>query len=304
MGRPTYYFFNRYQLSINGEILESSGQLALMSDNQGQNFAIGKSEDNIIKNVLCADPRKFMQDGYRVIVAEIGYIPGFREVQKYNEKEKKKELTFQRDDHTKFGQAILVPSLGAIALRNKKNDSMIAALQTKGMFKKFVDRSTNGEGELDILGSEDDTERAFENWDITKFSWTVRPLNPSGSALAKRRSAAMEEENVMRESGTAVPWEEGSLELSEEGRLRQTKELADAGYGQYGVEGMTEDGHKARIQKPKFHMDKNKNIKEREGSHSLQVAFNSDETDQGDIERAVASALIAFYGKHGSKNET
>jgi len=82
---------------------------------------------------------------------------------------------------------------------------------------------------------------------------------------------------------------------SHEGIISEAKGLSDAGYGQIGAKGTTPDGLKATIDKPKFEIDKQKNVANQSKNRILKVYIDANETEDDD-ERALVKSLIELYG--------
>jgi len=230
------------------------------------NLVHGREKDGVQPQTLCTDPLRINIEGPRTHSFEIGFKPGTRVRQEYDEVTKKKSLQLERDNHTKFGHVITIHELGAMAIRDRTSDDTIGAYQTISALRSFIQGVSNGDGQITFVHSnEDDVTHALNTWRVSEYSFTARPLNPTGGDLEKMRTEMYHAEHIYQESGkvTAVPGE--SLVVAN-GTLGQTYDLYEGGYAQIGFKGETEDGHRASIPKSNFSQDRSRNLKVRESS--------------------------------------
>lgn len=295
MVRPVNYLFCTYRIEIDDENIEGPAEFALISENQGGEFAHGRERDGFQAQTLCTDPIIFRPAGFRAHSFEIGFKPGVRMRQEYDDVSKRKVRELVRDAHTKFGHVVTVPALGAMAIRDRASDDMIGSVQTIGVLKSFVRGVSEGNGQIDLIhASEEDLIHALDTWEVHEYSYTARPLNPTGGDLAKLRSAMYEQENVWQESGK-IKAPPGESLRREEGTLGQTFQLYEGGYAQIGFKGETEDGHEASIPKQPFYQEKKKNLRVREvRPQYLRISFEREDADD-DVTLDVARSLVRFY---------
>lgn len=208
----------------------------------------------------------------------------------------KKNRSFERDSHTKFGHVVTVPSLGVLAVRDWTTDDTIGAAQTLSAVKSLVRGIAEGSGQVNIShADQQDVALAFDRWTVEEYTFTARPLNPTGGDLAKMRTDMYAKENIFQESGKlkAPPGEGLSIG---EGTIGQVEDLHDGGYAQRGFKGRTPDGHAATMVKPAFSQDKSKNLKVRDSRPTfLRVSFDRDVVED-DVSVDVVTALVRFYG--------
>jgi hypothetical protein len=294
MARPINYLFCRYNIEKNGEYLDEGAQFNLLSENQGLEQDSGNLKEGYAPLALCTQPERVINK-MTAHSFEIGFKKGFRYQVEYDESRKTKTHKVFTDSHTKFGHVVTIPSIGAMALRHRSNDDSIDGLKTITTLKYFIRGILDGEGQMNVThASEEDFEKAFEKWSVYEYSFTARPLNPTGGDLAKMRSKMYEDENVYKEVGrvNAPPGE--SLSIGE-GTLGQTFELFQDGYAQLGFRATTEEGHNASIPKQAFHQEKEKNLRVRETRpHFIRIAFDR-ESDYDEVTEDVISALASFY---------
>jgi len=297
MVRPVNYLFCRYVIEAEDENLGAAAEFNLIAENQGGEFAHGREKDGTQPQTLCTDPVQFELERQRGHSFEIGFKPGVRIHQIYDEDKKKKVRRMERDDHTKFGHVVTFPELGAMAVRDRTSDDTIGALQTLNAMKSLVRGISDGEGQMEVRhASEEDLLHALETWKVEEYSFTARPLNPTGTDLAKMRTEMLKSENVFQERGVMkAPPGEGLTRAN--GTLGQTYDLYKDGYAQIGFKGHTEDGHSASIPKPVFSQDKRKNLEARDSKpRYLKLSF-SREAYEDDVTDKVAAALLRFYSR-------
>jgi hypothetical protein len=82
--------------------------------------------------------------------------------------------------------------------------------------------------------------------------------------------------------------------VSEDGHIAAAVELADAGYGQWAVKGVTTDGHEAKIAQPKFEEQVEKNQRRQAQPRELKISIEGE--DAQEIATEVVRALVTFYG--------
>lgn len=297
MVRPINYLFCRYSIDGADGQIDDAGEFSFLSENQGGEHAHGREKDGARPRVLCTDPRLIEVANQRAHVFEIGNKPGFRARQQYDPATKEVVRSVQADPHTKFGQVITVPAIGAVAIRDKPSDDTLGSNDTVASFRSFVIGASAGAWRLNVIYANNaDVDHALKTWRVSEYSYTVRPLNPTGGDLAKLRSEMFKEENIYQESGVVKAPPGQSLKLAN-GTIGQTNDLVLSGYGQSGVKGRTEDGNLAAIPKLAFSQDKEKNIRAQENSpRYMKISFERDTAEQ-DITLDVAGALVRFYSR-------
>lgn len=295
MARAINYLFCRYSIDGPEVAVDEAGEFSFLSENQGGEFAHGREKEGSIPRVLCTDPRTSEAEGYRFHTFGIGNKPGIRARQEYDVTVRDVVRSLQVDPHTKFGQFVTVPSLGVMAIRDRASDDDLNAVGAIPALRSFVRGASEGAWHINIIhAGNDDVEHALERWNVSEYSYTVRPLNPHGGDLAQMRTDMFNKENIGQESGVVKAATAEGL-VPDEGTIGQTLELARDGYGQIGLRGTTEDGNAASIPKLPFSQDKEKNRNRQEKSpRFMRIAFPPEDAGD-DISLAVASALVRFY---------
>jgi hypothetical protein len=153
----------------------------------------------------------------------------------------------------------------------------------------------NWDVRVTFAGTPQDAQRALETWKLDQFSFTVRPFNPTPRKFGEQMHELMVNDHVGTLRAVALPDEEHDMKDSQKGIISEAKGLSEAGAGQYGATGITPDGLRASLSKPKFEMDKAKNIKHQAENRTLKVYIERGTTLE-EQEKAIVKALIELYG--------
>jgi hypothetical protein len=108
MARPINYYFCTYEIELNDEIINGSGELSLISDNQASEQAHGREKDGAQAQVLVTDPKILNIDGVRGHSFYAGFKQGMRIKREYDGVTKRVTRRFERDTHTKFGHVVTI----------------------------------------------------------------------------------------------------------------------------------------------------------------------------------------------------
>jgi hypothetical protein len=293
MPRATRYLFCHYQMTLDEEELGRTAQFNLLSENQGDLYPYGRGDSS----ALIMSPERFTASRQNAFAFWIGYRPGARIRVGYDKARQRRNRQMETDDHIKSAHMVALPDLRVMAVEDRSGDENIPALQALRALRSILVNLEDGEGELEITHvTDEDVERALDEWDLTEYMYTVRPLNPiSHTDRAQRRSEAYKAEGIGKESGKVWP-QQGQHMRPNEGVIAETRDLVEVGYGQNGLRGFTPEGHEAHIPKPSFHMERQKNLAEREKPRLLRVLIEPEETEEK-MSRKVAKALAGFYGR-------
>jgi hypothetical protein len=290
------FIFCHYRISMGDEELDANAQLQFLAENQGRKTAHGREHDGVRANALIMTPRQFDVDHRQCLTWWMGYEPGYRVIQNYDNRGQVIRRRVVQDSHIKSALVVAVPSLRVAAFQDKSGDENIPARTAINGLRSIIRATTDDDGNLDVTHvTDDDVRKALDEWELTEYLYTVRPLNPiPGSDRAKRRSDAYKAEGVGKESGRVWPVM-GETMRPNEGVIAETRDLVDVGYGQNGLRGITPDGHTAHIPKPAFHMQRDKNLAERDKPRYLRINIETEPEEDG-MTNTVARALIKFFG--------
>jgi hypothetical protein len=299
MSNTIPYIFCRYQMTVGEDVLHASGQSVFLADNQGHRVPQKQRGDSTPDaSVLFCEVTQSQEDGLAVISFMIGLQPGVRTIVGYDAETQRRTRGQQSDTHIKFAHVVVLPEHGLMAMQDRTSDLCIPARSAQRALRSVL-RALDGD--LAIIHLTDaDVRRAVNTWELLSYQYSVRPLNPvSLSDLTNERSDRMKAENVGREVGTLTAME-GTTMHAADGTIAQTQEMVNVGYGQNGFKGITPDGHIAHVPKPTFHMEKAKNLAERDKPRFMRVMFDVEEDDEAPLSPIIAAALMRFY----APNET
>jgi hypothetical protein len=292
----TKFIFCHYRIAVGDDELDANAQSQFFAENQGQRVAHGREREGIQPNALIMTPATGDIDGADLISFSVGYRAGYRIIQTYDARSQQIGRRLEPDEHIKSSLVVALPQLRVIAFEDKSGDANVPARTAISGLRSVINAATQGEGVLDVIHATDaDVRKALDEWELTEYLYTVRPLNPiPGSDRARRRSDAYKSENVAKETGRLWP-REGETMKANDGPIAETQDLVNVGYGQNGLRGYTPEGHLAHIPKPSFHMEREKNLKEREKPRYIRIEI---ETEEGanDVVPTVAKALKGFFG--------
>jgi hypothetical protein len=301
VSRP--FQFCRYEIRLGDEVLNATGQRSFFLENQGIPVPYkswGSEQDD--SSIRIMEPRTLAVSGYDAISALIGLQPGVRTVIGYDSENQKRTRADTPDAHIKTAHLVLVPDLNAIAIQDRNNDLCIPASTATRIMRAMIRGFFGNDSDFSLVRlSNAEIRNAMEQWALTEYSYTIRPLNPvTLSDLTNLRSDKMKDENIARESAKLKSGE-GEAMHANGGPISQTQEMVEEGYGQNGFSGVTPDGHKGVIPKPAFHMEKEKNLAEQAKPRPVRMAFDVEDYDaeEHDLSPTIAQALVNFFGPNG-----
>lgn len=292
--------FCRYEIAIGDEILDAAGQRSFFGDNQGQPvpYKSWGAEQND-SSIQIMEPRSIDVGDREGISVLIGLRPGVRTIVEYDAANQQRTMSNTPDAHIRTAHLVLLPDLNAIAIQDRNTELCFPASTARRVLRAIIRGFHGNDSEFSIVRlSNAEIRHAMEHWELTDYSYTIRPLNPVQlSDLTNMRSDAMKAERVARETARLRSAEGDSMEPNG-GPIEQTQEMVEEGYGQNGFSGITPDGHKGQVPKPTFHMEKEKNLKEQEKPRPVRMVFDVEEydTDEHEVAPMVAAALDNFFG--------
>ena len=298
MARSAAYVFCRYQiLDENDQSISAIEEMDLFEALKGKPIAyrIREPKPHDFDTYLMK-PREKRISSYNVHTWEIAQDIKFREATKYDRrKDETRDETVETDEirHTKF---LSIPSLGVFAVEDTVSERSLGAKSAVGRFQQIIETlKRDFDVRVNYAGTPQDAQRALDTWTLDQFTFTVRPFNPTPRKLGEQLHEFMVADGVGSLRAVALPDEAHDMRDSHKGIISEAKGLSDAGYGQYGATGVTPAGLQASISKPKFELDKAKNIKHQAQSRTLKIYIeHSDSLDQE--EKAIVTALLDLYG--------
>jgi hypothetical protein len=241
-------------------------------------------------------PRRKHLSGQTVHTWAVGQDVKYRQRSRYDKR--KDEITddLVEADEIRHAKFISVPRLGVFAVDDTFGDRSLGARSAVSRFSAIVEQLVaDTDVRVNFAGTPADAQKALETWKLDQFSFSVRPFNPTPRKLGEIMHELMVKDHVGAMRGIATPGEADDMKDSREGLISEAKGLADAGYGQYGATGTTPDGLRAKLSKPKFTMDKDKNKRAQAQNRTLKVYIERDEDPEKE-EGAIVKALLDLYG--------
>ena len=291
------FLFCRYDFSIEQEILDATSQFNSLSELQGTYYAHGpKAEREGIFDSAVMRPRKFEINGHTIISWSIGQRINVRISVEYDEIGDQLNLTHEPDSGVRYTDFVAVPGLRDVAVDDRVSDIHFGGRAAMRRFQSVYRQSNDAaEAYFEQKTSKQDVNRALDDWELTEFSFVIRPYNPHPVGdLSKKLSEQLAKDGIGRYTAKAKPAGGREMKPSQEGHLAAAREMADAGYGQFSVSGVTDDGHEAMIKKPRFHDEVRQNQKRQTEPRELRVYIRSeDETDE-QVFKLAGIALINF----------
>jgi hypothetical protein len=200
--------------------------------------------------------------------------------------------------HTGF---VALPGIGAIAVDDNISERSLGARSAVGRFRAVIETLVDdSEVSFEFAGTPQEARRALATWTLDEFSFSVRPFNPHPEKLGEIMHHLMVKDHVGSLRAVAVAGGGEQMRDSHHGLIAEAIGLTEAGYGQYGAVGTTADGLEASISKPKFSLDRAKNLKAQAENRTLKVYVEKAQNPE-EVERSIVKALIDLYGKERKK---
>jgi len=303
MARSAPYLFCRYEIRDKDEnVLSPDKELELFEGLIGEPVAHRirdpKKEDF---DTYLVKPRKKQIAGHRAHTWEVAQDIRFRERSRYNkDKDETIDDTIRASDEIRHTKFIGLPTLKVFAVDDRISERALGARSACSRLRSIIEDLSDNEITISFAGTPEDTQRALETWTLDRFSFTVRPFNPTPTKLGEKIHDLLIVDHVGKLQAVAYPDQSHEMRDSHEGIISEAKGLSDAGYGQVAASGTTPSGVRATLSKPKFEMDKEKNKQHQTENRVLKIYIEGGQTPT-DEETAVVKALLDLYGKHPRK---
>ncbi len=272
MSRPAPFAFCRYELAINDAPLTTTEQLEALVVLRGRLFAYRKSNPMPVdENTFLMRPRRKTISDRTILTWEVAEQQSVRERTRYDkDRDETWEEAIETDEirHTKF---IGIPQLGVVAVDDRISEKNLGARSAVGRFKAIFETLPMADARVTFAGTPNDLQRALDTWDLDKFSFAVRPFNPTPRAPGEELHDLMIRDGIGQVRGFAMASSEHKMRDSREGLIAEAKGLSDAGYGQIAATGTTPSGLRASFNKPPLSEDKQKNLERQAQARTLKV---------------------------------
>lgn len=196
----------------------------------------------------------------------------------------------------KYARFVAIPRLGVVAISDRTGDNHInassAITRMKSVFRQAV---RGGDIWIELAASHADAQKALRDWSLSRFDFDVRPFNPHPRHPGEILSGLLARDNIGALRARATPAPGRDMKANDGGCIEEAVGLAEAGYGQYGLQGTTAEGRQVALRKPKFDLDKERNQNIQRAPQQLRVYLEPQESELAEFAEA-AAALIEFYG--------
>jgi hypothetical protein len=217
-----------------------------------------------------------------------------RTVRKVDRRNQKVTFDFEPTEDCALARVVVLPGLGVLAAEDASGENHIGGWSAIKRFEAMIEALDESlEFSAALAGTAQDLSRAIEKWELEKFSFEVRPFNPHPSSPGLILSDLLARDGIGKLNATAVPKQGGHIEPQTAGIVQETLGLAEQGYAVYGAEGTTPSGAEARVKKPSFSFDRNRNLEKLRGPQQLRVSVQAESED--DMIEKLADVLIDFF---------
>jgi hypothetical protein len=296
MAKTTPYLFCKYEISIADDPLSSREQEKLFAQIKGRPIAHrvrDPSPDDATTFLM--KPRLKKVGTVDVLTWSVADQIGYRELTRYDKTKDDEFSALEETDEIRRTKFIAVPSLGALAVEDRISERTLGARSAVSRFIALCAKLAKADARVVYAGTSQDVQKALDTWDLERFTFTVRPFNPTIRKPGDKLDELLKSDHVGVMQGVAFPSGEASMKDSHEGLIAETKGLTDHGYGQIGATGTTPEGFRAALSKPKFDMDKVKNKERQAANRTLKVYIPTGDSISEE-EACVVKALIEMYG--------
>lgn len=306
MSDEVAWLFCRYQLALDGRGLPAQEQLKLFKTIRGQPVAHRKAEaEDDDRDTMLMEPRLSAILGLDVLSWRVGKTITVRERQEYDKEDDRLVTKLDDTDEIQAAHFVAIPMHGVVAVADRSTEPHLNARAAISRMRSVVKLSKNAEIVIEPAGSSEDIEKAVTKWDLTSFSFTVRPFNPRIVEPGRIFHEMMERDGIAKVRGVAQPREGGHMRAADQGLINEATGLANAGYGQVAAEGTTPEGYHAKIGAPKFDDEKKKNLAQQARPRVLKI-YIPKRANEREALAEVVRALAGFFslGKEdrGSKS--
>jgi hypothetical protein len=296
MPRSAPFAFCRYEFAINDSSLTGSEQFTRLQQVRGRLIAYRKQHPTPAdENTFLMRPRQKTISGRTILTWEIAEQQAMRERTRYDpDSDETWDEAIETDEikHTKF---IAIPEFGVVAVDDRISERNLGARSAVGRAKAIFETIPMADARITFAGTPHDLQRALETWVLDKFSFSVRPFNPTPRALGEELHEWMKKDGIGQVRGFALPTPDHNMRDSHQGLIAEAKGLSDAGYGQISATGTTPSGLQASFNKPALSNDKQKNLERQTHDRMLRIYIAPNSSTEEE-EAAVVNALLEFYG--------
>jgi hypothetical protein len=293
MPRNVSFLLCRYSFQYNQKKLSISEQYDTLKRIVGMQISYRKGGETTPDTFIMRPNTKEMAEK-NILVWEVAQQIQFRQKRSYLRETDEVIVEFEETDEIRSTKFISIPSLGVLAVEDRTAEWALNARSAVGRVRAVLQNLAQADFAVAFAGSNEDVQKALDTWTLEKFSFTVRPFNPTIRKPGEKLDELLRSDGVGLMRGEAKASGSRNMRDSHSGLISEAKGLSDAGYGQIGAAGRTPEGLRAVISKPKFTEDKQKNLKRQAEDRVLKI-YLEPQLNENLEEEAVVRALIELY---------
>lgn len=299
MSRDVPYLLCRYVIADeDGNALSADEQLALLKRLRARRIAYRNRDPGPDdEDTYIMKPRRTDIARRRVHTWEIARDLHHRELTKYDRESDDTYDEIVATEEIRRARFLALPTRNVLAIQARSSERQFGADQALARFTAVVEKLSDCTVDYEVAGTPQDVERALETWTLERFTFTVRPFNPSTSKPGELLHEILVADHAGRMNAVVHADHSHEMRDSHAGIISEVKGLSDKGYGQYGASGRTPHGLRGSITKPKFDLDRDTNLERQRENRVLKV-YIPPSTSQDEADAAVVKALIDIYAEH------
>lgn len=297
MSRTIPFLFCRYQLTVRDDALTAEEQLDALCQLRGQMVAHRKANPTPLdEDTFIMKPKNKVYESQYVLTWHVAQHLNMRQRSKYDRDNDEVVDEAVETDEIRHTKIVALPTFGVLAVDDRLSDRSLGGKSAIGRFKSVFAAFPGGQARVDFAGTSTDLSRALETWSLDRFTFSVRPFNPTVRKPGDQLHEMMIADGIGEMRAIAKPKKGESMYDSHEGLITEAVGLTENGYGQVSLSGTTPSGRFATFGSPKFDQDKEKNKREQAKSRPLKVQINEMATVEEE-EAEVVKALLEFFGE-------
>lgn len=296
MSRTIPYLFCRYQMTIHDEPLTGDEQLELLTDLRGRMVAHRKANPSPLdEDTFIMKPKQKAYEGQYVLTWHVAQHVNMRQRTKYDRDNDDVVDEAVETDEVRHTKIIALPTFGVLAVDDRLSERSLGGKSAISRFKSVFSTVSGGQARVEFAGTSTDLSRALETWALDKFTFSVRPFNPTIRKPGAQLHEMMIADGIGEMRAIAKPKKGESMRDSHEGLITEAVGLTEHGYGQVALSGRTPGGRTATFGGVKFDQDKERNKKEQAKSRPLKIQIDEMSTVEEE-EAEIVKALLEFFG--------
>lgn len=249
------YLLYNYSMQKDGVAIDALTQAKLIEGMVGIEVAYRKKNPlSIDKDTCIVTPKKTRIDiGDNVVAKALSFCVArhitTRGALKWDRSRDAIDRVDRVTDEDVLGFVFLLPEYGKLAVADRTGETYLNASSTLGRLRAIIQSKKGFSISFSTASSGVELGNALKAWELSEFSFTARPFNPSVSRQGQKVHDVLFPNNAKLQ-GKIVPNKGTHLEYNgENGIMWEIVGLAEKGYAEYGTKGTTKDGQAIQIVK-------------------------------------------------------